>query len=219
MGTEAQNGKDWKKFMIKNNFNGGLFGPKLRYRADLEKYLFSVADLKNFLVLPYGGIENRPGSTMVRQYPKNTDIRIVPFQFSNAERFILVFTPNNIDIINAEDDSFATSVNTNYTDVWGLNFEQKNDIIWITSPDHYPQTLKRYSNTNWIIEDFKLKHKPFYDNNDSDITVRLTDLQTEEGTDFEITASSEIFTDKLVGSTIRIFTQRKKNFRQSNLYS
>ena len=196
--------------MIKNNFNGGLFGPKLRYRADLEKYLYSVAELKNFLVLPYGGIENRAGSIMVRQYPRNTDIRIVPFQFSNSERFILVFTPHNIDIINAEDDSFATSVNTNYTDVWALNFEQKNDIIWITSPDHYPQTLKRYSSTNWIIEDFKLKHKPFYDNNDSDITVRLTDLQTEEGTDFEITASSEIFTDKLVGSTIRIFTQRKK---------
>jgi phosphoribosyl-AMP cyclohydrolase len=87
-----------------------------------------------------------------------------------------------------------------------LNFEQKNDIIWITSPEHYPRTLKRYSDTSWELEDFKLKNKPFYENGDNSITVECTDVL--DGI-LEISANAEIFTEKMVGAEIIIYSQRK----------
>lgn len=191
--------------MLKNNFNGGLFGPRLRYRADLDKYHFSVAELKNFLVLPYGGLENRPGTTAVRQYSKNTDVRIVPFQFNNEERFILVFQPNKIEIFNVENNKSVATVNTPYKNIWELSFEQKNDIIWICSENFYPRVLKRYSNTNWVFEPYSLASAPYTENDDSDSTVTVSKCTNKKCT---IYASNKIFTSKLVNEYIRVYVTR-----------
>lgn len=194
--------------MIKNNFNGGLFGPRLRYRADLDKYHFSVAELKNFLVLPYGGLENRPGTTAVRQYSQNTDIRIVPFQFNNDERFILIFQSNKIEIVNAEDDKLMATVNTPYKNIWELSFEQKNDIIWICSENYFPRVLKRYSNTNWVFEVFAINRLPFTENDDNESTVTVSKCTNKKCT---ISASSKIFTSKMVNEYIRVYKTRSNS--------
>ncbi len=191
--------------MIKNNFNGGIFGKQLRYRADLEKYMSSVAELENFLVLPYGGIENRPGTVMLKQYPADSDIRLVTFQFNNNERFILAFSKNHLDIFNAADNSLSAELDVIFGNVWNLSFEQKNDIIWITSPDYFPKTLKRFSDKNWDVEDFQMKNIPFTDNMDSELEFEL-EIQNVENVD--ITCNQNFFTEKMVGAIIRIYSNR-----------
>ena len=69
---------------LKNSFNAGELGDLLRYRIDLSKYASGVAaPLENFWVLPYGGIENRPGTEFVRAcYDETHPVRILPFRFS-----------------------------------------------------------------------------------------------------------------------------------------
>lgn len=63
-----------------NNFNGGEWGPRLRYRADLAKYRNSCAVLENFLPMPWGGVENRPGTLHIAVAATAGNIRLIAFQ-------------------------------------------------------------------------------------------------------------------------------------------
>lgn len=186
--------------MLKNNFNGGIFGKKLRYRADLEKYQSSVAELENFLVLPYGGIENRPGTIMLNQYKGQKDIRLIPFQFSNSEKFLLAFQVGKIEIFDVNGE-LVTTLFHDLKDVWNFDYEQKNDLIFIASPDCFPQVIKRHANSNWIIEKFNLKHEPFTMNLDSDITMSVSELH---GKNITISCNTEYFTKDHIGTIFRI---------------
>ena len=43
-----------------NNFTGGEFGDRLRYRVDLAKYRNGCRVMENFFPMPWGGGGHRP---------------------------------------------------------------------------------------------------------------------------------------------------------------
>ena len=57
------------------------------------------------------------------------------------------------------------------TDVWGLNFAQSADTLFITHPDHPPRKLQRASATKWLISDVAFQDGPYNNINISPTTL------------------------------------------------
>lgn len=75
--------------LIISSFNAGFLSPLLDGRSDLEKYYFGARLYDNFIPLPYGPAERRPGTYFVAEC-KNNDkkARLVPFQFSTEQAYV-----------------------------------------------------------------------------------------------------------------------------------
>ena len=47
--------------LMQESFTSGEISPLLHARVDLARYMTGLAELKNFIVLPQGGVTRRPG--------------------------------------------------------------------------------------------------------------------------------------------------------------
>lgn len=78
--------------VIQTSFAGGELSPTLYARVDLAKYHIGAARLLNFFVDYRGGASNRPGLELVaRALNSSTAVRVIPFQFSVVQNYILEF--------------------------------------------------------------------------------------------------------------------------------
>ena len=78
-----------------SNFTGGELSPRVHGRVDIKKYAAGCHELINGIVVPHGGVRKRPGSRFVIPQLNNTDtVRLVEFQYSTEQAYVLVFGPN-----------------------------------------------------------------------------------------------------------------------------
>lgn len=81
-----------KKAYRQNAFNAGELSPRLKGRADLEKYKTGLQECQNMLPLPHGPISKRPGFRYINSVKTASEmVEIVPFEFSETESYILEF--------------------------------------------------------------------------------------------------------------------------------
>src|SRR6266478_77055 len=79
--------------IIQTSFAGGELSPTLYARVDLAKYHIGAARLRNFFVDYRGGASNRPGFELVCQVKDSVNPeRLIPFQFSTIQNYILEFS-------------------------------------------------------------------------------------------------------------------------------
>ena len=90
-------------------FGGGEISPILYGRTDLARYGMSLKTLRNFIVLPQGGVVRRPGTEVVG-LTKATfdDVRMVPFQYNYQQAYVLEFGENYFRII--KDGAYVVEV-------------------------------------------------------------------------------------------------------------
>lgn len=72
------------------NFVGGELSPLMAARTDNENYKKSLAWCQNFIPLPQGGIQNRPGSLFCGLSKNNWDAVAIPFQFSANDALMII---------------------------------------------------------------------------------------------------------------------------------
>lgn len=78
--------------LIQRSFTGGELSPAVQARADLEKYSQGAATLRNMMVMPHGGTQNRPGTRLVGSTVDSTkQSRLIPFIYNAAQTFMLEF--------------------------------------------------------------------------------------------------------------------------------
>ena len=81
------------------NFTSGEVSPLLRGRVDSAKYANGAEEMLNFVVLPQGGAFRRPGTLMIGEVQDSDYVhRLVPFEFSEAQSYILEFGENTLRI-------------------------------------------------------------------------------------------------------------------------
>ena len=79
------------------NFTAGELSPLMEARMDLAQYANGCRLLKNFLVHPQGGIYRRGGTKHVASVKTSSKkTRLVPFEFSTTQAYILEFGENYI---------------------------------------------------------------------------------------------------------------------------
>jgi len=73
------------------SFVGGEISPRLHDRIDLEKYYQSVDILENCIATQHGGATRRAGTRFVAQTKDNNNVRLLRFEFSTIQTYILEF--------------------------------------------------------------------------------------------------------------------------------
>lgn len=77
---------------INRSFAGGEIAPELYGRMDLDKFQTGLAECENFIVLPHGPAQNRPGFAYVNMVANGLfPVRLIPFSFSATETVVLEF--------------------------------------------------------------------------------------------------------------------------------
>ena len=203
-------------------FNTGEITPFLGGRTDYKKYAAAAEYMENCIPLVYGPFIKRSGTRFVnsvRTY--GTKVILKPFIFSKNQAYTLeigikpvseqttnatgyirfhtkngtVVGPNNLPI----------EINTPFieSDLANLDFAQSNDFLYIASGRLPVKILKRYSHTNWTLENLSFVDGPYQDENtDKSITIKAS--ATAVGTAATLTASSSLFTQDMVGMPIRL---------------
>lgn len=181
---------------LKNDFSKGIVSPAIQSRVDSENYIAGVKDLENFIVLPTGGLANRPGTYGIAANKDNDYNSIVRgFSFGNDNNYILEFGHQYIRFFkNGSVIGAPYEVATPYdeTELYEIKFAQDGDIIYIQHQNHQTRKLTRTSDAVWTLTTYDYIHGPFMPlNTDSSLTITPSAMT---GT-IQLTASSAIFSN------------------------
>lgn len=179
---------------IITNLNAGEWSPRLYGRVDLQKYPNAARELRNFLPLVEGCITKRPGTRFVAQTRSNAAARLMPFEFSTEQSYILEFTAFAMRIYRAKSRVEApvgtpVEIVTPWpaSALFELGVVQSADTLYVVHPDYAPRKITRTSDTTWSIAIVDWRDGPYLDANTT--TTTLTPAATT-GTGVTLNASA-----------------------------
>jgi hypothetical protein len=145
------------------NFSTGELDPLLRARVDLQQYGNALAKATNVLIQPQGGLRRRPGTKHILELPNTSTasagngVRLVPFQFSVDDSYMLCFTHNRMYVIkngvvqaniNGSGNNYlTTTIGSSIVD--DMCWTQSADTLIVVHPDLQPVQIQRTSDTAW----------------------------------------------------------------------
>jgi hypothetical protein len=127
---------------FQTNFSTGELDPLLRSRVDLQAYNNALESATNVLIQPQGGLRRRPGTKHILELPNTSTesagngVRLVPFQFSVDDSYMLCFTHQRMHII--KDGAVVANINgsgNNYLAVSSITSSIVDDMCWTQSAD------------------------------------------------------------------------------------
>lgn len=104
---------------IVTNFKSGEISPRLEGRIDLQKYNESAQTIDNMLVFPSGGVTRRPGTYFAGRSKDGGKVRLINFEFSDEQAYVLEFGANYIRFF--KDGGILTEATTNITGATSAN--------------------------------------------------------------------------------------------------
>lgn len=163
---------------IQSNFSTGELDPLLRARVDMQQYTNALAKATNVLIQPQGGLRRRPGTKHILELPNagaasaGNGVRLVPFQFSVSDSYMLCFTHQRMYVIKA--GSVIANINgsgNNYLTISSLTSDMVDDMCWTQSadtlivvhPDLQPIKLVRgATDASWTVTTITFDSVPKY---------------------------------------------------------
>ena len=129
---------------IQTNFSTGELDPLLRARVDLTAYANALEKATNVVCQPQGGIRRRPGSRYITALANSgaesaaNGVRLVEFEFSTSDSYMLCFTHNRMYIFKA--GVLITNINGTGnpyldTSAVGLTGATLANVVWTQSAD------------------------------------------------------------------------------------
>ncbi len=186
-----------------NKFNAGEVSPLLLARNDFVKYQNACKQLQNMIVLSQGPVTRRPGTKFIATTKNNAAARLIPFEFSKTDAYMLEFTNllmrayrNGGLVLNADDSTFELVTTYTTAELSLIQFVQSADIMWLVHPDHEVAELTRTDHNSWTLTDEDLVTGPFLPINTTATTITPS---ATTGT-ITLTASTAIFEADHVGS-------------------
>lgn len=197
-----------------NNFTRGELSPRLRGRVDFDGYYCGCEVLKNFIILPQGGITRRPGSYFVAAAKTSAHpVRVISFQYSTEQAYIIElghqymrFYKDGGQIETSLGSGVPYEIATPYAgaDLFGLHFAQTADTMYIAHGNHAPRKLTRTGHTSWTLSTVDFYHGPYGD----EATLNITPSGTSGS--ITLTAASSLFASTDVGRLIAIYCSDSK---------
>ena len=193
---------------IQTNFTAGEIAPTLDGRVDLAKYANACRKMRNMFPLLHGPAVRRAGTRFVSETKSaGTVSRLIPFEFSVSQAYILEFGANYIRIYRDHGRVEASpgvpvEIVTPYAagDLESLRYAQSADVLYITSLGFRPKTLTRTSHVDWTLADYDFEDGPFFPLNISETTLTPGAVS---GTGIALTASVATFAATDVNRLVR----------------
>lgn len=161
---------------FQTNFSTGELDPLLRARVDLQQYDNALAKATNVLIQPQGGLRRRPGTKHILELPNTSTpsagngVRLVPFQFSVDDSYMLCFTHNRMYVIkngvvqaniNGSGNNYlTTTIGSSIVD--DMCWTQSADTLIVVHPDLQPVRIQRTSDTAWTATTITFDSVPKY---------------------------------------------------------
>jgi hypothetical protein len=168
-----------RAFLTQTNFTAGELDPRLLGRADLKSFENGAAKLRNIVVETTGGVRRRPGTVYVAT--ARGEGRLVALETGPSQAYLLVFSDFKADVY--RDGAWLAVVDTPWSQahlaqiVWA----QQDDSLLVVHPDIPPQRLRRESDTEWTVEEWRFETKgdgaicaPFARFADSDLEIQAS---------------------------------------------
>lgn len=140
------------------SFASGELAPSLWARTDLAKYQTGLRLCRNFYVMPYGGIKNRPGTVFINSSKADGAARLIQFEFNDEQTYALEFGNLYMRVIKngghvESSPGVPYEIVTPYTadELTSINFTQSADVLTIVHPNHAPRNLSRLAHDNWTL--------------------------------------------------------------------
>lgn len=172
-------------YPIQATFARGEGTPYLHGRVDIDHYQMMLAECVNWVILPFGGIERRSGTrhaAEVKDSSKTT--RLVPFEFSTEQSYILEFGELYIRFYAAGgriEDPPGTpyEIASPWTEdeLFGLDFSGAGDVLFIATGDRSKpvQELRRAGDTDWTLVEHATKDGPYLPQSFENTTLTISD--------------------------------------------
>lgn len=187
---------------IQNDFTSGELDPRLRARTDLAQYQAGLTTARNVSIQPQGGAVRRPGTKYIASLDSGAGdaVRMVPFEFSVSDSYMLVFTPGKMYVF--KDGVQVTNINTSgfdYATVSSLtaailpemNWVQSADTLIIVHEDLEPIKIVRgATDASWTIGPVLFNFVPLYAFELDTHNPTFTITPSAASGNIEITASS-----------------------------
>lgn len=160
-----------------SNFTAGELSPRLDGRIDLPKYFSGCKTLENMIVHPHGGATRRPGTRFIAETKSNGEARLVPFEFSTTQTYVLEFGNTYMRVYKdggqVLNSGTPVEISTPYSaaEAKELKFAQSADVLFIVHPSHQPRKLSRTSHTSWTLNLYAPTNNPFTSTNNFPSTV------------------------------------------------
>lgn len=126
---------------MQTNFTAGELDPLIRARNDLKSYGNALEKATNVVCQPQGGITRRQGTRYIMSLPNSgtesaaNGVRLVPFEFSTSDSYMLCFTHNRMHIF--KNGALITNVNGtgNSYLITSITGAMLNELCWTQSAD------------------------------------------------------------------------------------
>ena len=191
---------------LQTNFTTGEIDPLLKSRIDIDQYYNSLEQARNVVIQPQGGITRRPGLQYVSTIPSaaapQSGCRLVPFEFSTTQSYMLLFVHNRMYIykdkvlqtnINASGNDYLTTSITSAM-IGTIDYAQSADTLIVVQEDMAPKQIKRgASHTAWTITDITFEYIPKFAFSLSTSNPAGTITPSAVDGNITITASSSVF--------------------------
>lgn len=163
---------------FQTNFTSGELDPQFLARMDLTQYQNGAEKVRNFLPLPQGGVERRPGLEFIDDIgalaglsnPSIDTPRLVQFAFSIDQVYMFILSDQRIDIF--RDDVLVASLTEGIpwkiTELSELTWRHNLDTI-IFFHQKYPmlRIMRQGSDTAWDVANWEVFNIPQREFSDS----------------------------------------------------
>jgi hypothetical protein len=204
------------------SFNSGELSPRLESRPDLEKYASACRTLENFVIMPYGGVNRRPGFEYIATVGP-LRVRLIGFNFSTTTNFILElgqfyirFFSNGARVETSPGVLYQIGSPYLREQLDDIQYVQINDVMYLVHPSHPVYKLSRLSDTNWTLAEVAWAYPAFRDENVNSTTITPS---ATTGNSITLTASAAVFDPGNVGGYYQVVHKRTTAYVEREISS
>ncbi|WP_453839700.1 hypothetical protein, partial [Streptomyces zhihengii] len=144
---------------LSRSFARGEISPELFGRVDLPQYQTGLATCRNFITLPHGPAQNRPGFEFVRETKNSAQkSRLIPFAFNTEQTFAIElgaayvrFHTMGATLVDGGGNPYEVITPYAEPDLFDLHYVQSADVLTIVHPNYAPRELRRLGALNWTL--------------------------------------------------------------------
>jgi hypothetical protein len=191
-------------------FNAGELSPLMEGRTDYPKYDQGLRQCLNLLPMTQGPVTRRPGTKLIETTKSNGVARLIPFEYSVEDAYILEFGEyymrvyrNGAQVLSGG-SAYEIVTPFDADELPDIQFVQSANTMYLVDGNDPPQVLTRTAHTNWDINDVNFTTGPFLPRDTSGTTIAASAVS---GT-ATLTASTPLFQSGHVGSLFKLYHRR-----------
>ena len=213
---------------VKTNFTGGEIGKLLEGRSNLETYQDGMSELRDFRIMPQGGMRRRPAlkhcATIATVAYQHED-----YVFNSEQIYQLLFSNGCVDVHDGIDGSpiqTITGAPWTLAMIGELSVHGGGDYIFVCHPDLRIQQLRRTSATTFVLSDYAFEkaasgvvapvYQPYYKYADAGDLLKVQFIEYSGGASYDSAVGwiagasavlhtfSPFFTPAYVGTMLKV---------------